>query len=73
MSGFQRLAGGTLMSFTLLYSVVFHLMFESVHSCKMIRSVISVLGQNVNEAKNATHAFDLIFFFSTFAKLIDEG
>ena len=33
MSGFQRLLGGTLMSFTLLYSVVFHLMFESVHSC----------------------------------------
>ena len=32
ISGFQRLAGGTRMSFTLLYSVVFHLMFESVHS-----------------------------------------
>ena len=50
MSGFQRLFGGTLMSFTLLYSVVFHLMFESVHSCKMIRSVISVLGQTKHKS-----------------------
>ena len=32
MSGFQSLAGGTRMSFTLLYSVVFHRMLESVHS-----------------------------------------
>ena len=32
MSGFQRFAGGTLMSLTLLYSEVFHLILESVHS-----------------------------------------
>lgn len=34
ISGFQRVAGGTLMSLTLLYSDTFHLMLESVHSCK---------------------------------------
>ena len=70
ISGFQRLAGGTLMSFTLLYSVVFHLMFESVHSWWRIRSLFwTTTEKSSKKMKINKHSLNI---YSTFAKLIDE-
>ena len=59
ISGFQRLAGGTLISLTLLYSDVFHLMLESVHSWNKILELVKIFKKFLGFHWFCTVNFDL--------------